>query len=120
MCSHVISTNERGSFTYNSHLHANASSVHRERQTSLLVVKAIKAGMPVLNLPFSILSRVQSLFNNSLPFYSDDDKERKTWKGRVKERKKERGLRVKPSPETPLQHSHRERKRKREVKQEKK
>lgn len=37
----------------------------------------------------SLFYHLRSLFNNSLTLYSEDDKERKTWKGRVKERKKE-------------------------------
>lgn len=116
---------KKSTCAYHLQLHANASFAQRVMQTSLLVAVVIKPGRPILNPPpFHYSTSVQSVpstkFNNSLPLYLKGDKERKTWRGREKESEKEWSLRVKPSPETPLQHRHKGRKRKSEVKQEKK
>lgn len=125
----LTNTRADGLCTCTLHLHINTLCAFRVRQTSLLVVAVIKAGRQILNrlrFLYSISAQTLSpgLIHSSTTVCRSIQrtirKERRGKRARENGREKERGLRVKPSPETPLQHSHRERKRKSEVKQEKK
>lgn len=73
------------------HLHLNTSWAHRERPVRCGSNKGRMVDTELLRTLFYLCTDCVSWtkFNNSMRLYSEDDKERKTWKGRGKEKKKE-------------------------------